>query len=161
MSKESSLTPWFAAKNDRMKIFLAAIIFLSFFGDLRAQTRPIAILGGNLIDGTGRPALTDWNCTAHLPVMAAAIYRELRGEGPEITPVVEKKVSGRITQIREEGRYLTVVTNSGQTLALRTAGNSDIEGIPDRSHFKVGMKLTATYEEQKEWNEALEVKVEP
>ena len=102
----------------------------------------------------------EWDRTAHLPVMGAAIYRELRGEGPEITPVVEKKVSGKITQVREEGRYLTIVTESGQTLALRTAGNSDIEGIPDRSHFKVGMKLTATYEEQKEWNEALEVKVE-
>ncbi len=103
----------------------------------------------------------DWDRTQHLPITAAAIYRELKGEGPEITPVVEKKVGGKITQVREEGRYLTVVTDSGQTLALRTAGNTDIEGIPDRSHFKVGMKLTATYEEQKEWNEALEVKVEP
>lgn len=102
-----------------------------------------------------------WDRTQHLPVTAAAIYRELRGEGPEITPVTEKAVKGTITQVREEGRYLTIVTDSGQTLALRTAGNSDIEGIPDRSHFKVGMKLTATYEEQKEWNEALEVKVEP
>ena len=103
----------------------------------------------------------DWDRTAHLPVMAAAIYRELRGEGPEITPVVEKKVSGKITQVREEGRYLTVVSDSGQTLALRTANNTDIEGIPDRSHFKVGMKFTATYEEQRLWNEALEFKVEP
>ncbi len=101
-----------------------------------------------------------WDRTQHLPVTAAAIYRELRGEGPEITPVVEKKVSGKIAASREEGRYLTIVTDSGQTLELRTAGNTDIEGILDRSHFKVGMKLTATYEEQKEWNEALEVKVE-
>ncbi len=103
----------------------------------------------------------EWDRTAHLPVMAAAIYRELRGEGPEITPVVEKTVKGTITQVREEGRYLTIVSDSGQTLALRTAGPTDIEGIPDRSHFKVGMKFTATYEEQKEWNETLGIKVEP
>ena len=103
----------------------------------------------------------DWDRTAHLPVMAAAIYRELRGEGPEITPVVEKTVKGTITQVREEGRYLTIVSDSGQTLALRTAGPTDIEGIPDRSHFKVGMKFMATYEEQKEWNETLAIKVEP
>jgi len=103
----------------------------------------------------------EWDRTAHLPVMSAAIYRELRGEGPEITPVVEKTVKGTITQVREEGRYLTIVSDSGQTLALRTAGPTDIEGIPDRSHFKVGMKFTATYEEQKEWNETLAIKVEP
>ena len=103
----------------------------------------------------------DWDRTAHLPVMAAAIYRELKGEGPEITPSIEKTVKGTITQVREEGRYLTIATDAGQTLALRAAGPTDIEGIPDRSHFKVGMKIEALYEQQKEWNDTLEIKVLP
>ena len=103
----------------------------------------------------------DWDRTAHLPVMAEAIERELRGEGPEIVPAVEKRTRGTITEVKEEGRYLAIVTDSGQKLALRTAGATDIEGIPDRSHFKVGMKLSALYEEQKLWNEVLELKVEP
>jgi cyclase len=103
----------------------------------------------------------DWDRTAHLPVMAAAIYRELKGEGPEITPSTEKTVKGTITQVREEGRYLTLATDAGQTLALRAAGPTDIEGIPDRSHFKVGMKIEALYQQQKEWNDALEIKVLP
>lgn len=103
----------------------------------------------------------EWDRTAHLPVMAEAMHRELRGQGPEIFKAVEKTVKGTITEVREEGRYLTIMTDAGQKLALRTAGNSDIEGIPDRSHFKVGMKLSALYEEQKEWNEVLEMKVAP
>ena len=103
----------------------------------------------------------EWDRTAHLPVMAEAIQRELRGEGPEIVPAVEKRTRGTITEVKEEGRYLTIATDSGQKLALRTAGATDIEGIPDRSHFKVGMKLSALYEEQKLWNEVLELKVEP
>ena len=101
----------------------------------------------------------DWDRIAHLPVMGAAIYRELRGEGPEIVPAVEKTTKGTITEVREEGRYLTIMTDSGQKLALRTAGPTDIQGIPDRSHFKVGMKIEALYEQQKEWNETLEIKV--
>jgi cyclase len=103
----------------------------------------------------------DWDRTAHLPVTAEAIERELRGEGPEIIAAVEKRTRGTITEVKEEGRYLTIVTDAGQKLALRTAGATDIEGIPDRSHFKVGMKLSALYEEQKLWNEVLELKVEP
>ncbi|HLE04113.1 MAG TPA: hypothetical protein VI729_05820, partial [Anaerolineales bacterium] len=101
-----------------------------------------------------------WDRTIHLPVMAAAIYRELKGEGPEVSPVVEKKVEGKITTTQEEGRYLTVVSSDGQQIRL-TISSADIEGIPDRSHFRVGMKLTATYEERKDRNEALEIKVEP
>ena len=101
-----------------------------------------------------------WDRTIHLPVMAAAIYRELKGEGPEVSPVVEKKVEGKITSTQEEGRYLTVVSSDGQQILL-TISSADIEGIPDRSHFRVGMKLTATYEERKDRNETLEIKVEP
>ena len=100
-----------------------------------------------------------WDREAHFPVIAATIHRELRGEGPEITPVTEKRVQGKIAKIEEEGRYLTVVTDAGQTLNLRISNATDIEGIPDRSHLKVGMSFTALYEEQKERNETLEMKV--
>jgi len=41
------------------------------------------------------------------------------------------------------------------------ANATDIEGIPDRSHLKVGMRFSALYEEQKERNETLEIQVEP
>jgi cyclase len=101
-----------------------------------------------------------WDREAHFPVIASTIYRELRGEGPEITPVTEKSVRGKIAKIEEEGRYLTVTTDAGQQLPLRISNATDIEGIPDRSHFKVGMSFTALYEEQKERNETLQLKVE-
>ncbi len=101
-----------------------------------------------------------WDREAHFPVIAATIYRELRGEGPEITPVAEKTVKGKIARIEEEGRYLTVTAANGQQLALRISNGTDIEGVPDRSHFKVGMSFTAIYEEQKERNETLQFKVE-
>ncbi|MBI3940499.1 MAG: MBL fold metallo-hydrolase [Acidobacteria bacterium] len=102
-----------------------------------------------------------WDREIHLPIMAAALYRELKGEGPEIASVVEKQIRGKILKIQEGGVYLTVVSDSGQELPLRVATVADVEGIPDRSHFKVGMRFTAIYEEQKEWNEVLEIKVEP
>ena len=93
-------------------------------------------------------------------MIAATIYRELRGEGPEITPVTEKTVKGKIDKIEEEGRYLAVSTDDGKPLALRISNATDIEGVPDRSHFKVGMRFTALYEEQKERNETLQFQVQ-
>jgi hypothetical protein len=101
----------------------------------------------------------DWDRTAS-PVMAEADPGELGGEA-EIIPAVEKRVAGAIAEIKEEGRYLDVTSASGQKLALRISNASDIEGIPDRSHFKVGMKFSALYEETKQWNEVLEMKVTP
>ena len=101
-----------------------------------------------------------WDREAHYPVIAATIYRELRGEGPDITPVTEKTVKGKIDKIEEEGRYLTVSTDDGKPLALRISNATDIEGVPDRSHFKVGMRFAAIYEEQKERNETLQFQVQ-
>ena len=101
----------------------------------------------------------DWDRTAHFPLMAATIHRELRGEGPEITPTVEKTVRGRIEKIAEEGRYLTVTSDAGQTLNLRISNASDIEGVPDRSHLKVGMNFTALYEEQQARNDVIEMTI--
>ncbi|HEX9445315.1 MAG TPA: MBL fold metallo-hydrolase [Candidatus Binatia bacterium] len=101
-----------------------------------------------------------WDREAHFPVIASTIYRELRGEGPETAPVSEKTVRGKIVKIQEEGRYLTVTTDAGRELALRISNATDVEGVPDRSHFKVGMSVTALYEEQKERNETLQFQVE-
>src|SRR5206468_6363125 len=103
----------------------------------------------------------DWDRTQHLPITAAAIYRELRGEGAEITPSVYKTVKGTIAKIQEEGRYLGVTSDTGQSLALRISNASDIEGIADRPHFTPGMKLTAQYEGQQQVNEVLEMKIMP
>lgn len=103
----------------------------------------------------------DWDRAAHLPVIAATVHRELRGEGPEIAAVAEKKIRGKILKIAEEGRYLTVASDTGQQLNMRISNATDIEGVPDRSHLKVGMGFSALYEEQKERNETLEIKVEP
>ena len=102
-----------------------------------------------------------WDREVHLPVMADSIHRELRGEGPEIIPAIEKKVAGRVTKVEEAGLYVTTVTDGGQPLALRLSTLADIEGIPDRSQLKAGMRFTATYEEMKLWNDVLEIKVQP
>ena len=101
-----------------------------------------------------------WDREAHYPVIAATIYRELRGEGPDITPVTEKTVKGKIEKIEEEGRFLTVTSDDGKTLALRISNGTDIEGVADRSYFKVGMRFAAIYEEQKERNETLQFQVQ-
>jgi cyclase len=101
-----------------------------------------------------------WDREQHYPVIAATIHRELRGEGPEITPVSEKTIKGKIDKIEEEGRFLTVTSDEGKSLALRISNGTDVEGVPDRSYFKVGMRFAAIYEEQKERNETLQFQVE-
>src|SRR3990170_5170653 len=103
----------------------------------------------------------NWDREVNLPVMADSIHRELRGEGPEIIAAIEKKVAGRVTKVEEAGLYVTAVTEGGQTLSLRLTTLADIEGIPDRSHLKVGMLFTTTYEELKLWNDVIEIKVAP
>jgi glyoxylase-like metal-dependent hydrolase (beta-lactamase superfamily II) len=103
----------------------------------------------------------DWDRTMHLPVMAAQLYRELQGEGPEIIVAPEKRLEGRITEVVDGGRYVTVTLDNGEAVSLRVGGLVDIEGVPDRTHFRTGMRARALYEQQKEWNEALEFFVEP
>ena len=97
----------------------------------------------------------------HLPMMAATLYRELQGQGPEILTAPEKRLRGRITKVVDEGRYLNVAPESEEDVVLRVGGLVDIEGVPDRTQFKVGMRLRVLYEQQKEWNETLEIRVEP
>jgi cyclase len=96
-----------------------------------------------------------WDRGSHFEWMAETIYRELRGEGPLVIPIVEKETAGVITKIAEEGRFFTIDTGGGAELRLRVGSDTNIEGIPDRTHFKVGMKLTATYQVQEGFNPAL------
>ena len=87
----------------------------------------------------------NWDRDNHFPAMAATIYRELRGEGPEILPLAERKSRVTIAKISEEGRFLTVRTDDGKELRLRAAGDVEFDGIADRSELKVGMTLVVTY----------------
>ncbi len=86
-----------------------------------------------------------WDRDSHYPWMAETIYRELRSEPPQIVPVKEETMKGTITKIAEEGRFLTVSSDAGQEIRLRTAGDTVFEGVPDRSQLKVGMKFSAQY----------------
>lgn len=87
----------------------------------------------------------DWDRGAHLSATAATIYRELKGEGPEIARFADRTAHVTITNLTEEGRFLTVTTDDGKELHLRAAGDVDFEGIKDRSELKVGMKLKVSY----------------
>jgi cyclase len=86
-----------------------------------------------------------WDRAAHLSATAATIYRELKGEGPDIAPYRERTALVTVNHLTEEGRFLTVTADDGRQLHLRAAGDVDFEGIKDRSELKVGMKLKVTY----------------
>ena len=103
----------------------------------------------------------DWDRTSHLPMMVEELYRELRGEGPEIIVAQENQLEGRITEVVNEGRYIIVALSNGEAVSLRVGGLVDLEGVSDRTQFQAGMRVRALYEEQKEWNAALEIRVEP
>jgi len=102
-----------------------------------------------------------WDRRMHLPVMAAALYQELQGMGPEIIVAPEARLEGRITEVVDGGRYVTVTLDNGEAVSLRVGGLVDIEGVPDRTRFRTGMRARALYEQGKEWNETLEIQVEP
>jgi cyclase len=87
----------------------------------------------------------DWDRGAHLSATAATIYRELKGEGPEVAPYIERSATVTITKLAEEGRFLTVRTDDGTELHLRAAGDVDFEGVKDRSELKPGMKVKVIY----------------
>src|SRR5580698_2439524 len=87
----------------------------------------------------------DWDRGQHLSATAATIYRELKGEGPEVAPCVERTAVGEDRQGRRGGRFLTVTTEGGRPLLLRAVGDVDFEGIKDRSELKSGMRLKVTY----------------
>jgi cyclase len=96
-----------------------------------------------------------WDRGQHFAAMAATIYRELKGEGPEIVPLADKVATVTIGKIAEEGRFLTVTTDDGKELRIRAAGDVDFEGIPDRTAFKPGMRLVVHYLEPADGNAPL------
>jgi cyclase len=107
-----------------------------------------------------------WDRDEHLSWTADTIYRELKGEGPEINPVTEKQAKGTLSKATDEGRRLTVTLDDGKELRLRVTSETDIEGVADRTQLKPGMKLTALYQEPQGGNaplgfDALELSVQP
>lgn len=90
---------------------------------------------------------TDWDRGLHLESMAAAIYRELEGDGPEIIPVVERTAKVTISKITDTGLFLTVTTDDGKELRLRAPVWVNFEGVSDRTQLKVGTKMTVQYQE--------------
>lgn len=87
-----------------------------------------------------------WDRESHFDWMAEELYRELQGMGPQIAKIEDASTKGKIDKILEEGRYLTVTTDAGKEMRLRVASDTNIEGIADRSQFKIGMKFSADYQ---------------
>ena len=96
-----------------------------------------------------------WDRTSHLPWVAETIWRELQGLGPLVPHIVEKDVKGTITQIAEDGRYLTIKADDGGEIHLRISAESYIDGVADRSFFKTGMAFAASYQIPEGANAAL------
>ena len=98
----------------------------------------------------------DWDRENHFEWLAETVYRELRGEGPQIVPVSDREVKGTIVRAEDEGRRLLVKPNSGPDLRLRVTADTDIDGAAtDRSRLKAGMKLSAKYLVPEGFNAAL------
>ena len=97
-----------------------------------------------------------WDRENHFEWLAETVYRELRGEGPQIVPVSDREVKGTIVRAEDEGRRLLVKPNSGPDLRLRVTADTDIDGAAtDRSRLKAGMKLSAKYLVPEGFNAAL------
>ena len=106
-----------------------------------------------------------WDRSSHYDWMAETIWRELQGMGPIVVKIVERETKGVIKAVTEEGRYFTIDAG-GKDVRLRIGSDSNIEGVADRTHLKVGQKIAASYEEPLGFNPALgydiiEVTVEP
>ena len=97
-----------------------------------------------------------WDRENHFEWLAETVYRELRGEGPQIVPVSDREVRGTIVRAEDEGRRLVVKPESGPDLRLRVTADTDIDGAAtDRSRLKAGMKLSAKYLVPEGFNAAL------
>lgn len=107
-----------------------------------------------------------WDREEHYPWMAETLHRELMGEGPQIVTLEEQQNSGTLVSVTEEGRRLVLQTESGEEIRLRMGGDTDLEGVPDRSALEVGMSVSALYAIPQGGNAALgydvwEMQVEP
>ena len=87
-----------------------------------------------------------WDRTEHLSWTADTIYRELRGEGPMIVRITEKRISGVVAKAVQDGRFVTVKTQDGTELQLRVTADTDVAGIADRTLVRPGMTLSALYQ---------------
>jgi cyclase len=107
-----------------------------------------------------------WDRDEHLSWTAGTIYRELKGEGPEVIAVADKRAKGTIAKATDEGRRLTLALEDGKELRLRVTSETDLEGVSDRTQLRPGMKLNALYQEPQGSNaplgyDALELDVQP
>jgi len=89
---------------------------------------------------------SDWDRTEHLPWEAATIYRELQGLGPQIITVAERRLSGVVSAAVQDGRFVTVTGSDGSAVRLRVTGDTNFQGIADRTEVRPGMKVSAVYE---------------
>jgi len=88
----------------------------------------------------------DWDRTEHLPWIAATIHRELRGLGPQVITVTERRLSGVVSSAVQDGRFLTVAGSDGAAVRLRVTGDTVFQGIADRTAVRPGMTVSAVYE---------------
>ncbi|MBI4888424.1 MAG: MBL fold metallo-hydrolase [Acidobacteria bacterium] len=91
-------------------------------------------------------AFGEWDRTEHLPWIAATIYRELQGLGPQIITVSERRQSGVVSSALQDGRFVTLTGADGTAVRLRVTGDTNFQGIGDRTAVRPGMKVSAVYE---------------
>jgi cyclase len=89
---------------------------------------------------------SDWDRTEHLAWEADTIYRELQGLGPQTIKVAERRLTGVVSKAVQDGRFVTVRTSDGTDILLRVTGDTNVEGIADRTDVKPGMKVSALYQ---------------
>ena len=88
----------------------------------------------------------DWDRTEHLSWTADTIYCELKGEGPLVVRTTEKRVSGVVAKAVQDGPFVTVKAQDRTELQLRVTADTDVTGIADRTRVRLGMKLSALYQ---------------
>jgi hypothetical protein len=91
-------------------------------------------------------AFSEWDRIEHLPWMAATIHRELQGLPPQIIKTTERRTSGVVASALQDGRRVTVTAGDGMQVLLRVTGDTNFQGIADRTEIRPGMKVAAVYE---------------
>jgi len=91
-------------------------------------------------------AFSEWDRAEHLPWIAATIHRELQGLGPQVIPVAERRLTGVVSAVVQDGRFVTVIGSDGTAVRLRVTGDTNFQGIGERTEIQAGMKVSAVYE---------------
>jgi cyclase len=91
-------------------------------------------------------AFSEWDRAEHLPWIAATIHRELQGLGPQVIPVAERRLTGVVSAAVQDGRFVTVTGSDGTAVRLRVTGDTNFQGIGERTEIRAGMKVSAVYE---------------